>query len=158
VSNLLYIDTDNASQKIPQILQHAGLAVNALTRNPLPEHSGPGDEIGPLAANKMVFKENYGAFIKLLAEVTESLNEEADALVEAKLLPEKAAKKGLGDGITNEGMGNLDVGYLNSRTRDVGLAKEAELVKEMKAVLQKAVYRKEQEANGDDGGDSMDET
>jgi hypothetical protein len=90
--------------------------------------------------------------------VTTSLNEEADALVEAKLLPEKTAKRQLGDNITNEGLGNLDVGYLNSRTRDVGLAKEAELVKEMKAVLQRVVERKEKEANGEDDEDAMDET
>ena len=91
--------------------------------------------------------------------MTASLNEEADALVEAKLLPERAPRKGvLGDNITNEGLGNLDVGYLNSRTRDVGLAKEAELVKEMKTVLERVVERKEQVTNDDNDSDAMDET
>jgi hypothetical protein len=69
-----------------------------------------------------------------------------------------------GDEITNEGLGNLDVGYLNSRTRDVGLAKERELVGEMKQMLEKMVERQKTEANGDDddddgyGEDAMDES
>ncbi|KIW00849.1 uncharacterized protein PV09_07609 [Verruconis gallopava] len=142
------------SKKIPQLLHHAGQAVNALTRNPLPEDAEARDEDGPLAKNKTVFKDNYGSFLQLLTEVTNSLNEEADALVNSKLVPARQPKKGLeGDHITNEGLGNLDVGYLNSRTRDVGLAKEAELVKEMKAHIQKLVA-KMQDANGD----AMDET
>jgi hypothetical protein len=102
-----------------------------------------------------VFKDNYAAFLTMLNEVTESLNREADALVDAKLLPAHPPKKGiLGDNITNEGLGNLDVGYLNSRTRDVGLAKEAELVKEMKGHVQKLVARQEQKSKGD----AMDES
>jgi hypothetical protein len=142
-------------QKIPQLIQHAGQAVNALTRNPLPEGSEASDEDGPLAKNKTVFKDNYAAFLTMLNEVTESLNKEADALVEAKLLPAHPPKKGiLGDSITNEGLGNLDVGYLNSRTRDVGLAKEAELVKEMKDYIRKLLERQEQETKGD----TMDES
>jgi hypothetical protein len=143
------------TQKIPQLLQHAGQAVNALTRNPLPEGSEAGDESGPLSKNKNVFKNNYRAFLTMLNEVAESLNEEADALVEAKLLPAQPPKKGiLGDNITNHGLGNLDVGYLNSRTRDVGLAKEAKLVKEMKGHIEKLVAQYEQEAQSD----TMDES
>lgn len=80
--------------------------------------------------------------------------------MDAKLLPEKPPKKGvLGEEITNEGLGNLDVGYLNSRTRDVGLAKERELVGEMKVILERMVERQEKaKATGKDGEDDvMDE-
>ena len=106
-----------------------------------------------------MFKDNYDAFLEILNEVSTALNDEADALVDAGLLPEKPPRKGvLGADITNEGLGNLDVGYLNSRTRDVGLVKERELVGEMKAILEKMVQRQEKEAAGDDKGDAMDET
>ena len=130
-----------------------------MTRNPLPADATAGDEPGPFSANKQVFKDNYDAFLEILNEVSTALNDEADALVDAGLLPEKPPRKGvLGADITNEGLGNLDVGYLNSRTRDVGLVKERELVGEMKAILEKMVQRQEKEAAGDDKGDAMDET
>ena len=45
---------------------------------------------------------------------------------------------------TNGGLGNLDVGYLNSRGNRVGLEKEAELVAEARTMLEEIV-----ESNGD---------
>ena len=41
-----------------------------------------------------------------------------------------------GDRITNGGLGNLDVGWLNSRGNKVGAEKEAELVEEAKELLE----------------------
>lgn len=40
--------------------------------------------------------------------------------------------------VTNGGLGNLDVGYLNSRGNRVGLEKEAELIAEAKMMLRQA--------------------
>jgi len=151
------------SKKIPKIIEHAGIAVSALTRKDLPAGSNGGDETGPLAANKVVFQQNYAEFLRLLAEVNGALNDEANHMVDAKLMPEKAPKKGsTADGVTNEGMGNIDVGYLNSRTRDVGAVKERELVGEMKGMLEKLIEEQEKRIHGKTGGagkvDAMDET
>jgi len=43
--------------------------------------------------------------------------------------------------ITNGGLGNLDVGYLNSRGNRVGTEKEAELVAEARKMLEELVLR-----------------
>ena len=158
-SRLPFEDNPGRVQKSPRRPPGPGLAINALTRNPLPPDdttvNASGQETGPLATNKVVFKQNFAAFLSLLSEVTNSLTEEADALVEANLLPEKAPKKGAE---VEDGLGGLDVGYLNSRTRDVGLVKERELVGEMRGLLERYVERMEKEGKDGDGDDKMDET
>lgn len=51
-----------------------------------------------------------------------------------------------GDRIKNGGLGNLDVGWLNSRSNSVGLEKEAELVAEAKAMLKDMLGEREEPA------------
>ncbi|WPG97412.1 Hypothetical protein R9X50_00018700 [Acrodontium crateriforme] len=50
-----------------------------------------------------------------------------------------SASSAEGERITNGGLGNLDVGYLNSRGNKVGTVKEAELVQDAKALLEQIV-------------------
>lgn len=108
-----------------------------------------------LASRHADFSEHILALNVSIKEVCQGLHKETDALVEAGLLPEAAPKKGsFGVDVTNGGLGNLDIGYLNSRTRDTGLAKEAELVKELKSMLEKFV----EEKIGKGDSDKMDES
>ncbi|KAK3677284.1 hypothetical protein LTR78_002822 [Recurvomyces mirabilis] len=46
------------------------------------------------------------------------------------------------DRITNGGLGNLDVGWLNSRGNKVGVENEAELLQEAKALLEQELERR----------------
>lgn len=72
-------------------------------------------------------------------------------LLEAGLLIEKTPKVKPGrEEVTNVGLGTLDVGYLNSRARDVGLVKEGELIAEARKLAEKAVNGKKGDADGDD--------
>ena len=50
----------------------------------------------------------------------------------------------MGFGVTNGGLGDLDVGWLNSRAKDVGAGKERELVKELRELLE--YYKKVKES------------
>jgi hypothetical protein len=68
--------------------------------------------------------------------------DQVSALEDADLIPTEASKVvEYGSGITNAGLGGLDVGYLNSRVKDVGLSKERELVKEAREILEGMVAK-----------------
>lgn len=76
---------------------------------------------------------------------------QVDALLEAGLLAEKTPKVKPGrEEVTNGGLGELDVGYLNSRARDVGLVKEGELVAEARRLAEKILNGKKSDTDGDD--------
>ncbi|KAH0389943.1 hypothetical protein KCU89_g16133, partial [Aureobasidium melanogenum] len=51
-----------------------------------------------------------------------------------------------GDRITNGGLGNLDVGLLNSRGNSVGLDKEAELIAEAKQMIAEMLKEHQKDA------------
>jgi hypothetical protein len=70
---------------------------------------------------------------------------QVSALENADLIPTEASKVvEYGSGITNAGLGGLDVGYLNSRVRDVGLSKERELVKEARGIVEGYVEKRDE--------------
>ena len=150
------------------MLQSAGQAINVLTKSatvpPLNEpfiEDNEGSELDEdgntgskpfdkLAPRKAAFSQHARAFYTTLHEVLQGLRQQTDALVQAGLLPDEAPKKAqFTQDITNLGLGNLDIGYLNSRTRDVGLAKEAELVKEARQLLETFVKDDEQKETSD---------
>lgn len=72
-------------------------------------------------------------------------------LLEAGLLIEKTPKVKPGrEEVTNGGLGTLDVGYLNSRAKDVGLVKEGELIAEALKLAEKVVDVKQGTVEEDD--------
>lgn len=76
---------------------------------------------------------------------------QVDVLLEAGLLIEKTPKVKPGrEEVTNGGLGTLDVGYLNSRAKDVGLVKEGELIAEARKLAEKVVNGKKAGAERDD--------
>jgi hypothetical protein len=91
------------------------------------------------------------AFHEHLAKIQEDLLWQVEVLQEAGLIVEKTPKVKPGkEDIINGGLGNLDVGYLNGRARDVGVVKEGELVAEALKLAEKIVKGKKKEADGDD--------
>ncbi|QDS77887.1 hypothetical protein FKW77_000479 [Venturia effusa] len=135
------------SKQIPIALQAAGAAISVLTNNPTP---------GLLSSNSLqerkdVFSEQDANFSRALYKLNEDLLWQVDVLLEAGLLIEKTPKVKPGrEEVTNGGLGTLDVGYLNSRAKDVGLVKEGELVAEARALAEKVVDKKQGDTEIDD--------
>lgn len=76
---------------------------------------------------------------------------QVDVLLEAGLLIEKTPKVKPGrEEVTNGGLGTLDVGYLNSRAKDVGLVKEGELISEARKLVEKVVNEKHADEKEED--------
>lgn len=99
----------------------------------------------------------------ILHQLKPALDDQVDALLAARIISanpprriEKGTKGGDGPRVTNEGLGNLDVGWLNSRQDTVGKDMEKELMGEVKAVLEKMVGEGESVKN-EHGNDHQDE-
>lgn len=117
-----------------------------------------------LEARREKFKEVSTTFFETLQGVTARLRRQVYALEEAgiitpdpltaqeqpkaaaSLAPAQSNQRGVvqlpkeqqldPDRIKNGGLGDLDIGWLNSRSNKVGAEKEAELIKEVKELLQ----------------------
>ena len=140
-SHLIRVCFVDTIQDIPKLLLASSSAVAALTNKPIDSSSLPSDESSvdpsdPLAARKRAFLAHNRQFYTLLRSVRDGLRAEADALATAGLLDSTPANDELGPGLTNGGLGDFDVGWLNSRTRDVGVGKERELVKQLRELLE----------------------
>ncbi|KAH9836887.1 Mediator complex protein [Teratosphaeria destructans] len=131
-------ELNGINEEIASTLTHAG---NAITAN------APKAEQGEdVDARKRAMEEHVQAFLVTLQSATTKLKRSVYALEEAGIIEPDAtttqltsstAATGRGgqpaahaERITNGGMGNLDVGYLNSRGNQVGAEKEAELMEE----------------------------
>lgn len=126
------------SERIPKALASAGSAVALLTNSPQADNvlkTSPGtsneDSTG-LEARKEAFLAHVAAYYATVGAIKNSLNKQIDALEDAGILP---IEKDQSDA---SGLGDLDVAYLNSQRRDVGVAKEQELRAEAEAWLKEA--------------------
>ena len=137
----------NQVKEIPLLLQAASSAISVLTQNPSP---------GIIPSNSYksrsdAFKVHDEAFHTHLKKIQDDLLDQVDELQEEGLIVEKLPKAKPEEGEpTNGGLGGLDVGYLNSRARDVGIGKEGELVAEALKLAEKIVKGKKNEIDGDD--------
>lgn len=136
--NIIILNTLKSS--VPTILSSAGHAFSALTNAPLPSPLAPDQT--PLDAHKTVFRANTTTFFTLVKQLGDTLKEQAAALEEAGIIPAEAPRFGVSDGasaageVTNGGLGDLDVGWLNSRRDEVGKRKYMELMKEVRRELE----------------------
>lgn len=126
-----------------------------------------------LQDRKDAFTEHTQAYYTHLQAVVARLRRHAYALEEAGIITAEAPPIGLSEQqkqaaaqqaqkrgpvaavaeperITNGGLGNLDVGWLNSRGNKVGAEKENELIGEVKNLLEESL------APTEDSGDAMD--
>lgn len=146
---------------VSSLLSAAGQAVQALTgklsmSDDLETAAVSADE-GEVESDPLrrAFKSNTRSFFITLQSICARLNRQAYALEEAGIIAADvpiltladAAKPSAGrnatatdvDKIKNGGLGNFDVGWLNSRGNKVGAEKEAEIMKDLKALLEKLV-------------------
>ncbi|KAK5006445.1 hypothetical protein LTR28_006483 [Elasticomyces elasticus] len=159
IRELSVINTD-----VSAMLAAAGQAINSLTNRPLPSNQdGDGHSMNSLTQSdslqdhKQAFTENTTAYYTHLQAIVARLRRQVYALEEAGIIEAEArnhnaiAAKSVtlpGTGgqagrtgpepekITNGGLGNLDVGWMNSRGNNVGAQKEAELIEEAKQMLE----------------------
>lgn len=136
-------------QDVTSMLRAAALAVSALTNKPL-DPTATADTTGdPVEDRKAAFKLHSTAYFNLTKRIKSSLESESEALQTEELIPAKKppARIGTGDDeITNGGLGNFDIGWLNSRNDNVRIGKEAEVWKEVRQMLE----RREGRADGAD--------
>ncbi|KAK0660660.1 hypothetical protein DIS24_g3293 [Lasiodiplodia hormozganensis] len=125
-------------EDVPKLLTAASHAINALTNRPLPSDSSTSTS-NPLDARKEAYQTHTRTYFTLVREISNNLSREIGALEEAGVIPAKAEKVeqaqqqregGASAEVKNGGLGDLDVGWLNARTRDVGVGKAGELVAE----------------------------
>lgn len=156
---------------VANLLSSAGQAIHALTNRPLNMHRDEDTRMNDggngLEAHKEAFEYNTNEFFEGLQGVMARLRRQAYALEEAGIItpdrafgndPPKATppqQQGLRNAgpqiskeqkldperIKNGGLGNFDVGWLNSRGNKVGAEKEAELIKEAKELLEQVLAR-----------------
>ncbi|KAK6003678.1 hypothetical protein QM012_009449 [Aureobasidium pullulans] len=123
------------------------------------------------AAHKEAFTKHTTAYFTLIQSIMARLRRQAYALEEAGIIAAEAptlsttgaaeasgpARRGPvgqaqrqpaedGDRVTNGGLGNLDVGLLNSRGNSVGLDKEAELIAEAKQMVAQMLKERQKDA------------
>jgi hypothetical protein len=122
--------------------------------------------------NKMAFQSSAKAYISLVLSLQNALHEHVIALGEEGILSvapgSTNTRKGDngqgetgkdGDNIVNKrvtvsDLGNLDVGYLNERSKDTGRAYEAELLVDVKQALEDLARRNDDQNSNTQGIDT----
>lgn len=139
---------------VPTLLSSASKAINALTDRPTSTSSddkvtSDAPTTDNLAAHKQAFTDSSRAYFNNLQSILARLRRSVYALEEAGIIEpdapivsnsREAGEKGEseGDKVTNGGLGNLDVGTLNSRVNGVQRLKEVELLGEARDMLRDA--------------------
>ena len=139
----------NAIDKsIVQLMHHTSAALNALTVPPnSSSKTAPDPKSLDPPSQKEAFQTATNSFLETLHSVDVRMGRQIDALKEAGIvsLPDDAPKESAGPGqkaasLKPNGMGavgNLDVGWLNSRGDRVERDMEAELWSKAKGLLEK---------------------
>lgn len=155
------------NKDVALMLQSASQALSTLTDTPASAHIDDGadtemtdtDGNGHLDARKRGFERHATDYYTSLQAVIARLRRQAYALEEAGIIaPEAAAlsttstaqRQGAApvsepERITNGGLGNLDIGWLNSRGNKVGAEKENELLKDTKSLLEDMLAKDDRE-------------
>ncbi|GAB7361315.1 hypothetical protein MBLNU230_g1372t1 [Neophaeotheca triangularis] len=148
-------DLSALNADIPDLISSAGNTIANLT-NTASEDGAPETTD---ASRKEALETHTTAFYTGLQSLTTALRRHAYALEEAGIITAEApslsmvaaATKSQGparpgapaamesERITNGGLGNLDIGWLNSRGNKVGAEKEAELIEEARALAEKVL-------------------
>jgi hypothetical protein len=89
-------------------------------------------------ARKEAFLAHVRDYFSTLKGLEKALEKQTIALEDAGIIPAEREQQFVESGIANGGLGNLDVAWLNSRRRDVGLGKEQELRAEANTWLDEA--------------------
>lgn len=162
-------------QDVVKLLHSAGLAVKALTTNPVStDDDTSSNQNISVDQQKETFTAAASSYFALVSSLDVRLRRHIYALEEADILPAEASSKesqttlgvpvglfsngggpagpssrqtGTGKGaITGGGLGSLDVGWLNSRNDHVGKEMEAELWDQAQRFVQKLEEEQTDEA------------
>jgi hypothetical protein len=152
------------NQEISVMLEAAGNAINALSNrqstaediNMIEDASHVGDDAKADDAQRKAFKAHTETYFVTLQAICARLNRQAHALEEAGIIAADAPILTLADAgkgapgtkpgttnnaegfrIKNGGLGNFDVGWLNSRGNKVDAEKEGEIMKDFKVLTEK---------------------
>lgn len=163
-------DLSNINGEVALLLESAGQAINSLTDRPVNSpDSGDEDtnmngtsEQSSLKDHREAFASHTKAYYTHLQAIIARLRRQAYALEEAGIISAEApstaiasqSRQNMGQGqgrgqftaqeperITNGGLGNLDVGWLNSRGTKVAAEKESELIQEAKELLEESLAK-----------------
>lgn len=155
--------------EVAAMLQSAGLAIDSLTNRPLKKQTDADNDIemtddnrqATLDDRKAAFTQHTEAFYTGIQSIVARLRRQAYALEEADIIspeaPALAHQKAStqnrppaagppmpeAERLINGGLGNLDVGWLNSRGNKVGVEKENELIEDAKKLLEESLSRKD---------------
>lgn len=162
------------SQNVVKLLHHAATAIRTLTVF-APEAGGHEDADGSvLEQRKADFAAASSQYFASLSSIDAQLRRQITALEDAGVLPSEAvieesqptpaqSQTGLDPAkrpptkpkstITNGGLGNIDIGWLNSRNDNVEKIMEAELWEQAQALVQKTLASKR--TTGNDPGVAM---
>ena len=122
-------------------MEAAGLAIKSLTHSELtPTSDSPSvsNSSSDLETRKQTFTKHTTEYFTLVKKIGEALQKQALALEEAGINVGDTQRTDLLAEVSNGWIGNLDVGLLNARMQDVGVAKEAELWEQAQEMLQNA--------------------
>lgn len=157
-------ELSDINNDVAAMLGSAGQALNALTnRPPVPSSRQEDTQMAESSddtvdAHKKAFTEHTEAYFTGLQAVFARLRRQAYALEEAGIITADAASMAAtprraagaqqggaggaeGERMKNGGLGNFDVGWLNSRGNKVGDEKEAELIQEARQLLEDVLER-----------------
>lgn len=159
-------------QNVTKLLQSAGLAVKALTQALSPDSDIEESKATSIEEQKRQFTTATTQYFALVSSVDVGLRQQIHALEEAQITPNEAASNENADtsvgpsagtsaaaglpatanrsAATGGGLGNLDVGWLNSRNDSVGEEMEAELWKKASSFLAHIERRSIVDSNRDE--------
>ncbi|KAI9681463.1 MAG: hypothetical protein M1817_002747 [Caeruleum heppii] len=166
---------NDIDKDITTLLRSAGEAIRALTTSPTTQEPSTSS----LSSHKTAFTASTASYFRLLSSIDVRLRRQIYALEEAAIIPRDAPAReataattgpavknasavgGGGGGpragaqasetATSDtiGLGNLDVSWLNSRTKDNEDAMEAELWRKAREMVREWEERREEAAEGD---------
>ncbi|KAI4238419.1 MAG: hypothetical protein LQ349_001138 [Xanthoria aureola] len=163
ISQLGQIDRD-----VAELLRSAGLAIKTLTCTEIEADGYHHGQSQTMEERQQDFATASSRYFSLLSSIDVRLRRHISALEDAEIIPSEAVAKDSQssrdaptvnmpmsnnllarpvvsgrDAVTNGGMGNLDVGWLNSRNENVGRAMEANLWKEAHELLETTLEAKD---------------
>ncbi|KAL9606265.1 MAG: hypothetical protein Q9179_000540 [Wetmoreana sp. 5 TL-2023] len=160
---------------VAQLLHSAGLAIKTLTSSALEADESQGNQNQDIEQRKENFAAASGQYFSLLSSIDVRLRRQISALEAAEIIPSATTAKesqispqtlskatpmsnnllpqpavSSKDTVTNGGLGNLDVSWLNSRNNKIEEEMEAELWEEALELVHKMSEAKARNDNSDD--------
>ncbi|KAI4203959.1 MAG: hypothetical protein LQ348_001342 [Seirophora lacunosa] len=150
---------NNVDRDVAKLLQYAGTAIKALT-SAAPESNGnQDDQAQNIEQRKADFSAASSEYFGTLSSIDVRLRRHITALEKAGILPSEMGAADLQSvqsdakssqlstannrtTITNGGLGNLDIGWLNSRSDHAEKPMEAELWEEAQRMVQRTLDNK----------------